>query len=112
MALRDRLGFPPYPGPWSSPALPAETGWNPSLADLRTVLDQPQRLYASRLGLQLPEEVEAARGEDLIDPDGLERWELRDQLFTARLEGHDTDARVSVLKVSGSLPRGKLERPC
>ena len=108
VSLRDRLGFPPYPGPWSSPALPAETGWNPSLADLRTVLDQPQRLYASRLGLQLPEEVEAARGEDLIDPDGLERWELRDQLFTARLEGHDTDARVSVLKVSGSLPRGKI----
>ena len=108
VALRDRLGFPPYPGLWSSPALPAETGWNPSLADLRTVLDQPQRLYASRLGLQLPEEVEAARGEDLIDPDGLERWELRDQLFTARLEGHDTDARVSVLKVSGSLPRGKI----
>ena len=108
VALRDRLGFPPYPGLWSSPALPAETGWNPSLADLRMVLDQPQRLYASRLGLQLPEEVEAARGEDLIDPDGLERWELRDQLFTARLEGHDTDARVSVLKVSGSLPRGKI----
>ncbi|MCX6864054.1 MAG: exodeoxyribonuclease V subunit gamma [Verrucomicrobia bacterium] len=108
VALRDRLGFPPYPGLWSSPALPAETGWNPSLADLRMVLDQPQRLYASRLGLQLPEEVEAARGEDLIDPDGLERWELRDQLFTARLEGHNTDARVSVLKVSGSLPRGKI----
>ena len=33
---------------------------------------------------------------------------MRDQLFTARLEGHDTDARVSVLKVSGSLPRGKI----
>ena len=108
MALRDRLGFPPYPGPWSEPALPAETGWNPSLADVRTVLDQPQRLYASRLGLQLPEEVETARGEDLIDPDGLERWELRDRLLTARLEGRDTDALVSVLTVSGSLPRGKI----
>ena len=108
LALRDRLGFPPYPGPWSEPALPAETGWNPSLADVRTVLDQPQRLYASRLGLQLPEEVETARGEDLIDPDGLERWELRDRLLTARLEGRDTDALVSVLTVSGSLPRGKI----
>jgi exonuclease V gamma subunit len=108
LALRDRLGFPPYPGPWSEPTLPAETGWNPSLADVRTVLDQPQRLYASRLGLQLPEEVETARGEDLIDPDGLERWELRDRLLTARLEGRDTDALVSVLTVSGSLPRGKI----
>ena len=108
VALRHRLGFPPYPGPWSSPALPAEMGWNPSLADLRTVLDQPQRLYASRLGLQLPEEVESARGEDLIDPDGLERWGLRDRFLTARLEGLDPDALVSVLTVSGSLPRGKL----
>ena len=108
VALRHRIGFPPYPGPWSSPALPAEMGWNPSLADLRTVLDQPQRLYASRLGLQLPEEVETARGEDLIDPDGLERWGLRDRLLTARLEGHDPKALVSVLTVSGSLPRGKI----
>ena len=108
VALRHRLGFPPYPGPWSSPALPAEMGWNPSLADLRTVLDQPQRLFASRLGLQLPEEVETARGEDLIDPDGLERWGLRDRLLTARLERHDPEALVSVLTVSGSLPRGKI----
>ncbi len=108
VALRDRLGFPPYPGPWSEPALPAEMGWNPSLADVRTVLDQPQRLYASRLGLQLPEEVETARGEDLIDPDGLERWELRDRLLTARLEGRDTNTLVSVLTFSGSLPRGKI----
>ena len=106
-ALLNRKGFPAYPGPWSQ-SLPAETGWLPTLADLRSVLDQPQRLFASRLGLKLPEETETAPGEDLIDPNGLERWHLRDQLLTARLEGQSLESLVSVLHVSGRLPRGKI----
>ena len=106
-ALARREGFPAYPGPWSR-SLPAERGWSPTLAELRTVLDQPQRLFASRLGLQLPEEAETPQGEDLVDPDGLERWALRDRLMTARLEGRDEAALVRVLEVSGSLPRGRI----
>jgi exodeoxyribonuclease V gamma subunit len=106
-ALLNRKGFPAYPGPWSQ-SLPAETGWFPTLAELRNVLDQPQRLFASRLGLKLPEETETAPGEDLIDPNGLERWHLRDQLLTARLEGQSLESLVSVLHVSGRLPRGKI----
>ncbi|MEY4690320.1 MAG: RecBCD enzyme subunit RecC [Verrucomicrobiota bacterium] len=107
VALRRRRGFPAYPGPWSQP-LPPEPDRAPDLADLRNVLDQPQRLFASRLGLRLPEEAEAPQGEDLVDPDGLERWALRDRLLTARVEGEDEGALVSVLKASGRIPRGRL----
>ncbi len=107
MALERRRGFPAYPGPWSQ-SLPPEPHWSPSLGDLRTVLDEPQRLFASRLGLQLPEEADTPQGEDLIDPDGLERWALRDRLMTARLEGQDEASLVRVMEVSGGLPRGKI----
>ena len=106
-ALQQRRGFPAHPGAWSR-RLPAESDWRPGLSELRAVLDQPQRLFAARLGLQLPEETEAPRGEDLVDPDSLEQWALRDRLMTARLEGEDVGALVSVLKASGKLPRAKL----
>ncbi len=105
--LRNRTGFPAYPGPWAQP-LPPETDGSLTLADLRMVLDQPQRLFADRLGLRLPEEAEAARGEDLIDPDGLERWHLRDPLLTARLEGHNEESLLAVLRFSGRIPRGRI----
>ncbi len=107
VALQQRRGFPAYPGPWSQ-RLPLENDWRPTVSELRTVLDQPQRLFAARLGLQLPEEAEAPRGEDLVDPDGLERWALRDRLMIARLDCEDTESLVSVLRASGKIPRGKL----
>ena len=108
-ALLDRRGLPPLPGPWAS-VLPESPGARVRLDDLRQVLDEPQRLFAERLGLHWPEASESTPGEDLIELDTLERWSLRDRLLRARVERRDPRVEAGILEASGVLPRGPMGR--
>ena len=106
-ALMLRSGLPAYPGPWSLP-LPKEIVCNPTVADLRTLLKEPQLLFTARLGVQLREEPDALHGDDLISPDGLQKWALKDQLLIAKIEGADISHLQGVLHASGKIPRAFL----
>jgi len=95
-----------YPGLWSA-ALEPETGADPvSVQDLAILLTEPCRLFARRVGLRLPEEVEEMPEGDLINPGTLAAWSLRDQLLRCRLAGGDDDALHVRWLAAGDLPRG------
>lgn len=108
-SLVGRRGLPPLRGPWAS-VLPEAPDARVHLDDLRQVLDEPQRLFAARLGLRWPEESESTPGDDLIELDSLERWSLRDRLLRARIERRDPQTEAGILEASGVLPRGPMGR--
>jgi exonuclease V gamma subunit len=78
------------------------------LKDLVTLLEEPCRLFLTRLGLRLPEEEEELETGDFLKPGTLHNWSLQDQLLRALLENPDgIEALKERLSAAGDLPRGK-----
>ncbi|GAA5067526.1 exodeoxyribonuclease V subunit gamma [Lysobacter panacisoli] len=99
------------PGPWFSDVLTqAEPESELALVALRRFLVDPAgHFLRTRMGLRLPDEIEA--GDDL-DPltapaRGLDRWRLQQVVFDACVEG-DTDALARRLRARALLPSGPL----
>jgi exodeoxyribonuclease V gamma subunit len=97
----------PYRGLWAD-ILPEAPDLTPALEDLRTLLQNPVTLFLKRLGIRVPKETEDPAGHDLIELDGLSRWNLRDELLLAQLEGNDPADFQEQLARSGRLPRGLI----
>lgn len=129
LALAGARALPP--GPWPSAAIrdacreaavaaaplrpaeppPAPPGGAPDLAALARALRDPPRLYLEALGVRpLDEDEPPADHERLVLADGLERWELRDGLLQALLDGRSVEEELARLAASGRLPPGAWGR--
>ncbi len=99
-----------YPGLWQHP-LPARPPKSPqtlAIDSLRTLLAEPARLFLESVGLRLPTQQSSIDGSDLLKPDGLQKWVLRDQILPAHLAHQDTAPLVQRLSAAGQIPRGKI----
>jgi exodeoxyribonuclease V gamma subunit len=98
----------PYSGLWAGGLLTEIPERTLRLKDLSTLLEEPCRLFLQRLGLRLPEEEEELESGDLLMPDTLHAWNLRNQLLIARLENPSGIAALkNRLDAAGDIPRGK-----
>lgn len=101
--------------PWVDGALPADAGATAaslSIDDLRRLFSDPAGQFLRlRLGLRLPEPAEQDSDlEPLLAPvQGLEQYELQQQVFEAALSG-DTDHLYERLRARALLPSGPLGR--
>jgi exodeoxyribonuclease V gamma subunit len=109
-SLVGKRGLPAFRGPWAHPLPiePIQNGARIPLQTLRTLLSKPLQLFLRRLGATLPSTEDTPAAGDLLDLDGLQKWRIRDDLLTAKLEGSCTDSLKRKFKVAGEIPRGAL----
>jgi exodeoxyribonuclease V gamma subunit len=102
--------FQPFPGPWST-AQP-ETSQKPpttlKLGDLKTLFDEPARIFLQTTGISLPKEESEIESGDLLSPNQLHQWSLSSRLMTAMLEQQELARLIDVFNASGVLPRANL----
>ncbi|WP_254200773.1 exodeoxyribonuclease V subunit gamma [Lysobacter sp. MMG2] len=99
------------PAPWFGEALPAidAPAELPLIALRRFLADPPGQFLRQRMGLRLPDEVDAL---DDLDPlsaptNGLERWKLQQVVFDACADD-ETDDLAARLRARALLPSGPL----
>lgn len=107
--LRSATQPPPFPGPWQT-ELPPETVDTPklSLDTLHQLVREPAKIFLQRLGITLPHTPEALTNEDILSLDGLSKWNLRDELLFACVEGKPLANIVSQFSTAGKIPRGTI----
>lgn len=96
---------------WFSETLPeADDGWRQlSLTQLIQFYRHPARyLMNQRLGIKLELSDEQLETREPFQLDGLEAWQLRQQLFDAKLSKASTAELQAYVEASGVLPQGHI----
>lgn len=108
--LNQMSGLPPYGGLWTRPLPPeaANQSNRISLRALQQLLTEPARLFLDRLGVRLPETPDALESGDLLKLNSLKKWNLRDRLLTARIEGTPEQSLIDTYCAAGEIPREAL----
>lgn len=106
-AALDAPRNPHYPGLWSQMLTPRERSRPLDLRDLLDLCREPCRIFVRRLGLQLPQPLDALSQRDTLALEPLARWSLRNRLLKLRLTGGDEASLLARAVAAGELPRGR-----
>lgn len=91
---------PPGPFPEGVAIDPREPAEEIDLDELRRFFRDPHGyLLGKGLRARLPEEAEALDDREPLEPDGLEKWRVRDEILRARLAGEPLDAESLVARM-------------
>ncbi|WP_161626601.1 exodeoxyribonuclease V subunit gamma [Desulfatiglans anilini] len=102
------------PGPFIAGPLPEEAGEEArelTIEDLKSFVVNPARfLLQSRLQLVLEEAEGRLEDRELFELEGLERYNLRVELLSAREAGRDAGRVYAAARAAGRLPHGPMGR--